>query len=352
MPARVLACFWQVRFRMTRLLFLALVGLTVSACAHAPPALSRPSGDSGFTAEPMPEPPGMDVAAPRPFELQPGDVLSLGTISPAPLNVPRLVVDEAGLLHAPLVGAVPVAGLRMEEAQERIQERLRRYDRFGLVSLSVTEPAGHRVSVLGAVERPGAYVLGGGTTHVAELLALVGGLKVMTGDAEVAELADLEAARLLRGGTPLPISVVRALAGDARHNIPVAPGDLLFIPALQGASVRVLGEVKSARALPWRAGLRLSDALTRAGGMTVDADSADIRVVRGPLSKPKLYQASFADVVAGRAPDVELARGDIVFVTRHWFATMADVLQRLTPLLAVGAAAVTVMELNAAPISQ
>jgi polysaccharide export outer membrane protein len=336
---------------MTRLL-LALASLALSACAHSSPALLQPSADEGFTAEPVPEPPGMDAVAPTPFQLRPGDVLSLATVSPAPLSAPRLVVDEAGLLHAPLVGAVPVAGLGLEEAQALIQERLRRYDRFGLVALTVLEPAGHRVSVLGAVERPGAYVLGGGGTRVAELLALAGGLKVMTAEAELADLADLEAARLLRGGTPLPISVARALAGDTRHDIPVAPGDVLFVPALQGASVRVLGEVASARIIPWRPGLRLSEALARAGGMTGDADSADLRVVRGPLSRPKLYRASFSDVVSGRAPDVELARGDIVFVTTHWFASVADVLQRLTPLLTVGAAAATLMELRAEPVSR
>ncbi|HLL85536.1 MAG TPA: SLBB domain-containing protein, partial [Longimicrobium sp.] len=291
---------------------------------------------------------GLEPGPPRSFQLQPGDVLTLRTIFPSPLDVPRLMVDEAGLLHAPLMGAVPVAGVSLAEAEARLQEKLRRFDRFGIVALTLVEPAGHRASVLGAVAKPGAYVLGG-TLRVAELLAMAGGARVMDGDAEVVELADLDAARLVRGGGAVPISVSRALAGEARHNVPVEPGDVLFVPALQGASVRVLGEVKTARVVPWRGGLRLSEALARSGGMSGSADETDVRVIRGPLSRPRIYRANVAALVDGRATDVELARGDIVFVTRHWFASATDVVQRLVPLLAIGTVAATVQGVSAVP---
>jgi polysaccharide export outer membrane protein len=320
--------------------FLFMLGalLALSGCrAQLTPVPTRPADAPGFTVEAVPEPAGMEPVPPGAFRLQPGDVLALRTISPAPLEVPRLSVDDAGLLHAPLAGAVPVAEASLLEAEARLQERLRRYDRFGIVSLTLVEPAGHRASVLGAISKPGTYVLGG-LTRVSELLAMAGGVKWADGDAESVELADLEAARLLRDGEPLPISLPRALAGDPRHNVPVAPRDVLFVPAQRGATVRVLGEVKGPRLVAWRQGLRLSEALALAQGMTLDADAADIRVIRGPLSAPRLYQARFTDLLQGRATDVELARGDIVFVTKHWFASGTEVLQRLLPLLAVGTA--------------
>jgi polysaccharide export outer membrane protein len=250
------------------------------------------------------------------------------------LEVPRLSVDDAGFLHAPLTGAIEVAGASLEEAEALLQVRLRRYDRFGIVSLTVVEPAGHRASVLGAVARPGTYTLGS-PTRVADLLATAGGIQRADGAAETVELGDLAAARLLRAGEPLPISLPRALTGDPRHNVLLAPRDVLFVPALQGAAVRVLGEVKQARLVPWRPGLRLSEVLAQAQGMTADADDADVRVVRGPLSAPRFYRASFRALLQGQATDVELARGDIVFVTKHWFASATDVIQRLVPLLLV-----------------
>lgn len=317
--------------------FILMLGalLALSACrSHLMPVPTTPSEDPAFTPEAVPAPAGMEPTPPSPFRLQPGDVLALRTISPAPLEVPRLSVDDAGLLHAPLAGAVPVAEASLLEAETRLQERLRRYDRFGIVSLALVEPAGHRASVLGAISKPGTYILGG-VTRVSDLLAMAGGARSTDGGAEVVELADLEAARLLRDGEPLPISIPHALTGDPRHNVPVAPRDVLFVPALQGATVRVLGEVKGPRLVSWRQGLRLSEALALAQGPTLDADMTDVRVVRGPLSAPRIYQARFADLLQGRATDVELARGDIVFVTKHWFASATEVLHRLIPLLAV-----------------
>jgi polysaccharide biosynthesis/export protein len=316
------------------LFLLSLLALSSGCSAHLAPVPTRPEEDAGFTVEAIPEPVGMAPAPAAPFRLQPGDVLSLRTISPAPLEVPRLSVDDAGLLHAPLTGAIPVADASLEEAEALLQAKLRRYDRFGIVSLSLVEPAGHRASVLGAVARPGTYLLGS-PTRVADLLAMAGGVQRTDGEAETVELGDLAAARLIRDGEPLPISLPRAFAGDPKHNVLLSPRDVLFVPSLQGAAVRVLGEVKHARLIPWRPGLRLSEALAQAQGMTAEADEADVRVVRGPLSAPRLYRASLAALIQGQATDVELARGDIVFVSKHWFASATDVLQRLVPLLVV-----------------
>ena len=316
------------------LLLLATLVLSTGCRAHLDSAPTGLADDAGFTAEAIPEPPGMEPASAVPFRLEPGDVLSLRTISPAPLEVPRLSVDDAGFLHAPLTGAIAVAGASLEEAEALLQERLRRYDRFGIVSLAVAEPAGHRASVLGAVARPGSYILGS-PTRVADLLAMAGGVQRADGGAESVELAELEAARLVRAGEPLPISLSRALTGDPRHNVLLAPRDVLFVPALRGAAVRVLGEVKNARLVPWRPGLRLSEALAQAQGLSAGADEADVRVVRGPLSAPRLYRASLQALIQGQATDVELARGDVVFVTKHWFASATDVIQRLLPLLIV-----------------
>jgi polysaccharide export outer membrane protein len=316
------------------LLLLSALALCSGCSTHLASAPTRPTEDTGFTAEAIPEPPGMEPAPAALFRLEPGDVLSLWTISPAPLEVPRLSVDDAGFLHAPLTGAIAVAGASLEEAEALLQERLRRYDRFGIVSLTVAEPAGHRASALGAVAKPGTYTLGS-LMRVADLLAVAGGVQRADGGAESIGLGDLEAARLIRAGEPLPISIPRALAGDPRHNVPLAPRDVLFVPSLQGAAVRVLGEVKSARLVPWRPGLRLSEALAQAQGTSADADEADVRVVRGPLSAPRLYRASLRALIQGQATDVELSRGDVVFVTKHWFASATDVLQRLLPLMVV-----------------
>lgn len=333
---------------MLRLLTLALgAWLVLPACVVLPRAPTLLSEDPEFKQETLEVPAGMAPTAPEPFQLRPGDVLFMRMISVTPFEVARLTVDETGVLYVPLVGGVPVGGLTLDVAEARVQEGMRRFDAFGRVSLSVVEAAGHQASVLGAVRTPGLYSLAA-PTRVSELLAKAGGSRteVMERSAELVEYSDIEAARLIRGGEALPISVSLAQLGDPRHNVQVRSGDVLFVPAFQGSAIAVYGDVREARPVPWRKGLRLSDALSWAGGPMTEAALGDIRVIRGPLSRPRVYRASVADLVRGQGTDVELARGDIVFVTRHWFYTTTDVIQRLAPLLTVGAAAAVGIQLQ------
>jgi polysaccharide export outer membrane protein len=138
------------------------------------------------------------------------------------------------------------------------------------------------------------------------------------------------------------VSVGRALEGDPLHNVRVRPGDLVFVPPSRGQRISVLGEVRSATSIPYYRGLRLTEAMARAGGATDDADNGDVRVIRGPLSKPKVYTASIKALRNGDGHDVLLEPGDVVYVTEHWFASVTNVVQRLTPALAAAAFGVTV----------
>jgi hypothetical protein len=55
------------------------------------------------------------------------------------------------------------------------------------------------------------------------------------------------------------------------------------------------------------------------------------------------------DVVDGDSSDVELAAGDIVYVTQEWTASAGEVLNRISPILTVGVTA-TVTGLVARPV--
>ena len=57
--------------------------------------------------------------------------------------------------------------------------------------------------------------------------------------------------------------------------------------------------------------------------------------MRGPLREPQVYTASVKDLTGGKATDVELAPGDIVYVTKAWYASTADVLNALSPIIAL-----------------
>jgi polysaccharide export outer membrane protein len=96
--------------------------------------------------------------------------------------------------------------------------------------------------------------------------------------------------------------------------------------------------------MAFRRGLRLTEALAESGGITQPADLEDVRVLRGGLAHPRMYVANLKDVLAAKRPDVELAPGDVVFVTEHWFATTTDVLARLVPAVATTVLAGTIVK--------
>jgi polysaccharide export outer membrane protein len=317
-----------------------LASLLLAACAPRLPAVPSTPDAATFPPPEAVELPGLADDAPAPTVLLPGDVVAYRLVAVDAMEVPRAQVDGAGRLHLPLVGDVAVKGLDASGAEAAIDRALARYDRFARASVTLVEAGGHRATIAGAVEKPGAYPIAP-DMRLAELVASAGGPRSAIEDAEIVGVADVEGGRLVRDGAALPVSVGLAMKGDPRHNVRLRPGDVVFVPATAGRRVTVLGNVRRGRVLGWRHGLRLSEAVAAAGGADGDADLHDVRVVRGSLARPQVYRADLRALVSGQGGDVELAPGDVVFVTQHGFATATEIASRLTPLLAATALGVS-----------
>lgn len=311
--------------------FLVAISMIVAGCLRLPDAPTLLADDPDFTPPVVVVPEGIADDPPVELRIASGDVLTLRTISATTLEYTDLVVDERGLLHVPLVGDVEVGGLSLAAAELRVETALQAFDRVVRVSIVMQGALGHRATVLGAVRSPGRIdVLPG--MRLADLLAAAGG-PLSAGFTEQTEGADLAAAHLMRGGEALPVSVERAAMGDPRHNVRVRAGDHLYVPAARGATITILGEVAAPAIVGHRAGLRLTSALALAGGLAPDAHRSDIRVIRGSLEAPRVYRTNLRALVDGEGTDVELAPGDIVFVTRTRLAAIRDVMNLLQPLL-------------------
>lgn len=318
---------------MTRHLAIALVA--VAACTPSfPRAPTLPGPDDGFGREQSLAPSGVDDDGPQPLSLHPGDVISLVLQSAEREEQPNLVIDERGVVHVPLAGDVEVGGLPLVDAERRLETALRQYDRTVRVSILLTAPSGHVATVIGAVQTPGRYTISPGQ-RLADLLAEAGGPARNEESAVGFSGADLGAARLVRGGSSLPISVNLALSGDPRHNVRIRPGDVLYVPADLQRLVSVIGQVRESQVMQHRPGMRITQALALAGGVTRDGNWGDIRVLRGDSERPRVYQASVADIVDGRAPDVVLAPGDIVYVASAGHADLRDVMNSVSAFLSL-----------------
>ena len=321
-----------------RALAIACLGLVLIACRPAlPRAPTSPDpGDDAFAVVARVAPAGVAPEPAPAFTLISGDVVAVHVEAAEPHDWPELLVDGDGAVRLPLAGAVLVAGATLADAEARLTAAVQRYELRAIATLRVVTAAGHRASVIGAVTRAGVVTVAPGM-RLSELVAASGGLPLGTETGVAIEIADADAAQLVRAGEALPVSLALALRGDPRHDVWVHAGDVLYVPPARGQRISVLGAVTHPGTVRFEAGLRLTEAIASVGGTSRTGDLGDVRVVRGPLSAPRVYRAALDALFAGRARDVELAPGDVVYVGETRFGAVMDVVQRIVPLLALGA---------------
>ncbi|MES2937405.1 MAG: polysaccharide biosynthesis/export family protein [Pseudomonadota bacterium] len=182
---------------------LRLKAWTAAAAAVLLPALCPAQGTAGGSA--------LGVAVAQPLDLRMGaartsdaDPAAAGTTKPAPvagaqplalgkdyrisandlidIELPdidttkrTLRVNAAGYVSLPLIGSAQVAGLTSEEAERRIAERYKeKYLQNPQVSVFIKEFTAERITVDGAIAKPGIYPLTGQITLL-RVLALAGG---------------------------------------------------------------------------------------------------------------------------------------------------------------------------------
>jgi len=312
-----------------------LLQATLAGCrGHFQRPPTYPFEDKDFKAA-NPTPAGLENDYPVPLVLLPGDTITVRTMSSETNDYQGLVVDDEGKVHVPIAGPVQVSGLAPHQAERTLEGVMQKFDRFVRVSVLVTGWGGHYATVIGAVGEEGQKTITP-NMRLAELLAISGGPLRLEKEGEISFIADLDGARLVRKNQAVPVSIRLALQGDPKHNVLVHPGDQLFVPAGLGERIAVLGIIGAGGAMvTFRPGIRLTEALATAGGVTPDSDYEDVRIIRGPLKKPKVYQYDLEELMDGKTGDIQLAPGDVVFVSEHWAATMAQVLDRITPLLTI-----------------
>lgn len=309
----------------------------ISACAHNryTKAPTVPGDDPNFSAPEAVVLRGMESDPPESLKLLPGDVVQLTTVSAKTQTFDGLIVDAMGSLHVPLAGDIQVGGKSLSNAEKAVERGLRQYDRFVRANLIITKLDGHTAAAVGAVANPGRIQVSPGM-RLADLLAEAGGPERAVSQQVPTLVGNLDLARVIRNGEALPVSVPLAAKGDPKHNIRVRAGDQLYVPPVTEMLIMVLGDVGAPQPIAYRNGIRLTEALARAGGIdTSRGDRKDVRIVRGPLREPQVYTASVKDLTGGEATDVELAPGDIIYVTKAWYASTADVLNALSPIIAL-----------------
>jgi polysaccharide export outer membrane protein len=267
------------------------------------------------------------------FHLGKGDVLSISVYDEPDLTLESVPVRPDGKIAFPLIGDVQVDGRNVEAISNEIRERLLQFVLEPRVSVVVREFNSLDYTLYGEVVNPGVYPL---TTEVSitGAIAKAGGLTKGQFRASSVELADLTHAFLARNGQVMPVDFVRLIRhGDVRFDIELQPGDYIHIPSGLSKEVYILGEVRAPALFAFRESMPMSRTLALAEGFTPDADLSSIHIVRGALHNPTVIVADFEKVISGRAQDVQLEPGDIVYVPPTTLTRYSRTIDKILPTI-------------------
>jgi polysaccharide export outer membrane protein len=268
------------------------------------------------------------------FTLGPGDQIEIEIIG-TPLSRQIVTVGPDGKIYFNILPGQDVWGLTLSQTKAQLEKELGKYISAASVSMTLQSVASKHVWILGRLNRPGIYPMAGPTTLL-ESIALAGGPSRSLSDVTTEELADLRHSFVVRQGNFLPVDFQRLLHdGDMTQNIYLQADDFVYVPSSLSQEVYVLGAVNAPRALPFVDRMTLVSAMAYARGpqkydflarydpgpFTKDAYLSHVAIVRGSLATPQMAVVDYNDIVKGRAPDVRLEPGDIIFVPNSPYTT-------------------------------
>jgi polysaccharide export outer membrane protein len=252
---------------------------------------------------------GANFSAP-PLKIGSGDMLEMKVYGQPDLSG-RFRVDEKGNVTLPLIGPVHVEDQTAEEAGVQIEKRYVEAEILQSVkshtSIFIAEYATQGVTINGEVRSPGVYPALGVHT-VDDLITSAGGI-LSTAAAEVI-ITHKNAP-----DNPVTVSYNPLSLTPVVPRVQVLPGDSLMVP--RAGIVYVLGNVERSGGyvLDGRRALTIEAVMALAGGAGHASALKRVQLVRTEKSGEKVQMIIPVNLIyKGKAPDVVLRDGDIVYV--------------------------------------
>lgn len=213
----------------------------------------------------------------------------------------RVVNGEIRLPDSP---PLSVAGLTLEEARKKIEREYNSEIQDTEVFIAYKERIVRKVELMGLTALPNVPV--DGKIRLYDLLS----------KARLPAEANLFKSYIVRDGKMLPVDLRKLVRdGDMSQNIVMRGGDKIYIAEPSSASLMVMGEVGRERTVSLPNGyMSLRQVLAESGGILYTGDKSYIQIIRGSISRPKIYTLSWEHVIHLPNDSLLLMPGDIVYV--------------------------------------
>ncbi len=245
-----------------------------------------------------------NLAVPVDYKLGPGDNIIVNLWGRVEQEF-NLTVDRQGAVFIPKIGEVPIWGLTIQQAEQRLKDRLTAgFSEFQL-SVTLGKLKSIQVFVFGEVKYPGSYSVNSLSTMFSALY-LAGG---------PSERGSLRSIRLIRSG----IETARVdlydflLFGRNVAGVALQSGDVVFVDVV-GQRVTVTGAVKREAIFEIRGDETIGDVVALGGGTLPTAYLEKVRVDR--ITRTDAYQVIDLNLKDSSLVDRQfrMADGDVVTV--------------------------------------
>ena len=286
--------------------------------------------------------------------IQPGDVLDVNMVNDysklTTSTTPVRVADD-GTVMVPLVGQVSVGGLEVVRAEQIVnaQSVMRGIFRNPCITVTMRQCRTRKVTVVGAVLKPGPVDLPRGSSSLMTAIVAAGGLSkeagmeveirhtdsrqplpgpVAVGPAGATTLASYQQSPLSAAAPILKVDLASAAAGGMQ--IPeLTDGDVVHVMKRTLKPIYVIGLVHKPGEFPYPTNqeIRLLDALALAGGVS-NPVAEDILVIRKrPTDKEPIRIAVSLQAAKNGSDNLQLAPGDTVTIEQSPLTMTYDLIQ-------------------------
>jgi polysaccharide export outer membrane protein len=220
-------------------------------------------------------------------------------------------VRPDGKITVPGLGDVVASGQTPTGLQTSLTKKLNELVKNPIVTVTVREITNSKVYIFGGGIKSGVYDLSR-RTSLLQLLCTLGELKT----------ADLKKSYLLRNGKKIKEDFYKLIiSGETEDDILLEYNDSLFLPLLLDKNVYVLGAVSMPKAIEYREGMTVMEAILESGGFTKFADQDDVVIRRGKGSEGVSVGVNakklFKD--GDLSQNIDLKPGDYVLVKESFF---------------------------------
>jgi polysaccharide biosynthesis/export protein len=255
-----------------------------------------------------------------------GDGLEISVWGIKELNV-SVKVRPDGKITIPGLGDVTASGFTPKTLQTDLTVKLKDLVKNPIVTVTVREITNSKVYIFGGGVPSGVVDLNRRTTLL-QLLCTIGNAGAGDGKGggsvagNTSKVADYRKAYILRNGKRVKEDFYKLfITGDTNEDIAIESNDAIFIPQSFDKNVYVLGAINVSKAIEYREGMTVMEAILECGGFTKFAKQNDTMILRREGEKETSIEVKAKDLVrdGDLKQNVKLKPGDYIIVKEGMF---------------------------------